>query len=227
MSKKLLSEDTVIIWNAHPLSKYRDFFMQALGGEVLNTVGDFQKWLYLNHTGKTLKEVLEEHSRNYEAKSMEELMSERRFEIVSEPDKAFLTAFDEAMIALGYDCENRIGSMIIYGKTGTKSRPCPARIYIQLDGIVLRLFLNNVDKHRDFIESAPAHIKDAFHFKGGDCKSCNTACAPGKMYTIDGKLMRKCNHATFYFAKPSLEKLPDYMMLLSKFYPPKKTKQPF
>jgi len=232
MSKKLLPEDTVIIWNAHPLGKYRDFLYNAMGKEFIDSKGDMGAWLF-SHAGKTLKEVVVELGNGYQAKSMEELMLEKRFDVISGAEKAFIVAFDKEMNELGYDCGNIIGSgicwglfMIVYGKTGTKSRPCAARIYIKDDGAVtLRLFLNKVDKHRDHIENAPVHIKDAFKFKGNDCKSCNTACAPGKMYTIDGKTMHKCNHATFYFNKPSLEKLPDYVALLSKFYPTKKTKQ--
>ena len=60
---------------------------------------------------------------------------------------AFIVAFDKAINKLGYDCENAIGGgyswsplMIIYGKTGTKSRPCIARIYINNEDISLRLF---------------------------------------------------------------------------------------
>ena len=227
MSKKLLSEDTVIIWNAHPLGQYRDFLYHAVGKDATDSMGDI-----FTHAGKTLRELVDEIQSNYKAENLTQLLAERRLNIVSEADKAFILAFDQAMNALGYDCGNRIGSgvcwgmfMIVYGKTGTKSRPCAARIYIKDNGAIeLRLYLNKVDKHRDYIENTPAHIKDAFQFKGGDCKSCNTMCAPGKTYTIDGQAMRKCNHSVFYFAEPSLEKLPDYMALLAKFYPVKKLK---
>jgi hypothetical protein len=233
MSKtnKLLAEDTVIIWGKVPVGECRKFFQQATGKEEIVTVcKDFQTWLF-TQTGKTLKEALEELNNPSGSKSMEELMSERRFNIVKEQDKAFIIAFDKAINELGYDFGGFIGSgsawsplMIVYGKTGTKSRPCAARIYIKDDGIVLRLFLNKVDTHRQYIETAPAYIKEAFVFTGGDCKSCNTACAPGKKYTIDGNVMQKCNHNTFYFNVPKIEKLPDYMDLLSKFYPVKKAK---
>ncbi|MCL2447086.1 MAG: hypothetical protein FWD06_10005 [Oscillospiraceae bacterium] len=221
MSKKLLPEDTAIIWNAHPLGKYRDFLYDAVGKDATDSMGDI-----FTHAGKTLRELVDEIRSNYKAENLTQLLAERRFNHVSEADKAFIIAFDKEMNALGYDCGNRIGGFtVVYGKTGTKSRPCPARIYIKGFGaIVLRLYLNNVDKHREFIESAPKHIKDAFRFKGGDCKSCNTMCAPGKVYTIDGKTMRKCNHSVFYFAEPSLNKLPDIVALLAKFYPPKKAK---
>jgi len=227
MSKKLLPEDTVIIWNANPIGEYRNFLYATIGRDFIDGMdySGFQKWLF-SHAGKTLKEVVTEHNSNYKAESMEELLTEKRFSIISKPDKKFMIAFDKAMNELGYDSENIIGSFtVVYGKTSTKSRPCPARIYIKDDGaIVLRLYLNKVDKHREFIENAPKHIKDAFRFKGGDCKSCNTMCAPGKTYTIDGKTMHKCNHSVFYFAEPSLEKLPDIMALLAKFYPVKKLK---
>ena len=149
--------------------------------------------------------------------------------MIKEPEKAFIIAFDKAINELGYDFGNAIGSgnvwsllMIVYGKIDTKSRLCSARIYMQENGeITLRLFLAKIDAHRQYIENAPLHVKDAFIFAHGDCKECNINCSP-KIYTIDGKLMRKCNHDTFYFNMPTLEKLPGYMGLLSKFYPIKK-----
>ena len=238
MSKKLLSEDTIINTtvgdsNNIPIGEYRNFLCQAIGKEFIDSMdySGFSKWLFSN-CGKTLKETVEEHNNNYKAKNMDDLMSEKRFMIVSKPDKAFISAFDKELNERGYDCENIITSgltwgkfMIVYGKTGTKSRPCAVRIYIKDDGeIQLRFFLNKVDKHREYIEKAPVHIKNAFIFDGGDCKSCNTMCAPGKTYTIDGQLIQKCNHSTFYFNLPTVEKLPDYMELFSKFYPKKKAK---
>ena len=238
MAKKLLSEDTIIKTvvgnsNAPPVGENWNFLHEAIGKDFLGGL-DYsasQKWLF-SHTGKTLKEVVDEHENVYKAENMEELLCEQRFNVISPSDKAFIQSFDKAINELGYDCENIITSgltwgfyMIVYGKTGTKSRPCAARIYIQESGEVsLRLFLNKVDKHMKFIENSPPHIKGAFDFTGGDCKSCNTACAPGKVYTIDGKLMQKCNHSTFYFYAPSVEKLSDFMDLLSMFFTVKKPK---
>ena len=197
------------------------------------SVGD----LITAQAGKTLKEAVEEwrlqveeYTGQLKPESMQEMLKQRRFRIISDAGKAFILAFDKEMADMGYDFGGIIGYgygwglfMIIYGKTGTKSRPVAARIFIQADGeIQLRLFLNKVDKQREYIENAPAHIKEAFVFTGGDCTSCSTMCAPGKVYTIDGQQMQKCNHNVFYFYDPTLEKLSGYMELLSKFYPKKK-----
>jgi len=229
MPKKLLPEDTKIIWNAHPTNEYRKFLYEAINRNFIDSMGhtNFGKWLF-SQTGKTLKEAADDHLNGYVAKNMKDLLSERRCEIISKADKEFIEAFDEAINGLGYDCENTIDSgltwspmMIVYGKTGTKSRPCAARIYIRENGITLRLFLNNVDKHRDYIENAPSHIKDVFIFDDGDCRGCNSSCSP-KIYTINEQTMKKCNHSTFYFQMPTVKKLPDYMELLSRFYPVKK-----
>ena len=43
-----------------------------------------------------------------------------------------------------------------------------------------------------------------------------------KKYLYDGNLMRKCNHSTFYFNMPTVEKLSDYIGLFAEFYPKKK-----
>ena len=230
MAKNLLPDDTVIIWNTNPIGKYRDFLYQAMGKEFIDSKGDFQKWL-LPHFGKTLKELVNEMQNNYEAKNLTELLKERRLDIVSESDKVFIIAFDKAINELGYDCENTIGSgyswsplMMIYGKTGTKSRPCVARIYINNDGISLRLYFTNINKHRVYIENAPEHIKTIF-YGGHDCP-CRPDCPHKgrKLYTIDDKNYQKCAHADFRVATPKIEDLPNYIDLLIEFNPVKKIK---
>ena len=244
MTKNLLPEDTIVIRRPNPmgddfpLNEYRKFVKHNLGKGFTDRFGSmgFNDWI-ASQAGRTLKEAaeewqlqLEEHNLNPGPKTMEEILKERRFRIISDADKAFILAFDKAMAERGYDFGGTIGYgygwglfMIIYGKTGTKSRPVAARVLVNDDGgIYLRFFLSNVDKRREYIENTPPHIKNAFLFEGGDCTSCSTMCAPGKTYTIDGQLMQKCNHSTFYFHAPTQEKLPDYLDLLSKFYPPKK-----
>ena len=233
MIKKLLPADTVIIWNDNPVGEYWNFLHAVIGKDFLGGM-DYsasQKWLF-SHTGKTLKEVVNDVQNHYEAANLTELLAERRFNIVSEDDKAFIIAFDKAINELGYDCENTIGTgyswsplMIIYGKTGTKSRPCIARIYIHNYGISLRLFFTNINKHRAYIENTPEHIKIMFT-GGGDCP-CRPACnhKGQKIYTIDDKDYKKCCHADFRITKPNINELSDHIGLLAEFYPVKKVKR--
>src|SRR5512146_956962 len=108
---------------------------------------------------------------------MDKLFKEERFDYVSAADKAFILAFDDKMARLGYDYGGKIGSgycwgrhMIIYTKAGVKSKAVYTRIYLQDAGIVLRLFFNGIDKHRAFIENAPAHIKEVFTGPAADCQ---------------------------------------------------------
>jgi hypothetical protein len=231
MPKNLLPEDTVIIWNAFPIGEYRNFLYYAMGKEFIDGKGDFSKWL-LPHYGKTLKELVHDTQNNYEPENLAELFTERRLNTVSEANKAFIIAFDKAMNDLGYDCENTIGSgyswsplMIIYGKTGTKSRPCIARIYIHNDGISLRLFFTNINKHRAYIENSPKHIKSIFY--GGHNCPCRPNCPHKgqKVYTIDGKEYKKCCHADFRITNPKIDKLPDYIGLLAEFFSVAKAKR--
>jgi len=246
-TKELLPESTLIIKkpipldDSFPLGDYRKYFKHVLGksftGYMDNGHTTFVSWLG-SQAGKTIKEAAEEWSLQVEESThlpepanMKEMLSRRRFNFVPDANKAFIIAFDEEINRLGYDFGKLIGDgygwglyMVIYGKTGTKSRPVAARIYIRHSGdIVLRFHLNKVDKHIKYIENAPECIKDAFIFEGGDCMSCSTMCAPGKQYTIDGQQMQKCNHSVFNFYSPALDKLPDYMNLLSMFYPKKKS----
>ncbi|MHB1484879.1 MAG: hypothetical protein ACYCYI_09470 [Saccharofermentanales bacterium] len=165
------------------------------------------------------------------------LMQESRFDFVNEDDKAFITAFDAALLDRGWGIENNGHFkgycwgryMFIYCKLGVKAKKVAARIYLRDDNIVLRLFLNGMDKHRTFLESAPEHIKRVFlPGGGGDCHHCpdggsrvNGKCMFRKNYTIDGQAAEKCNGAVFEYHQPAISKLPDYLALLDEFYPTK------
>ena len=229
MSEKMLTEETIIeIGKSIPLYKFRAFFQEATGEDLSGS--EFQPWLN-TQAGKTLKEALASYRDAATPKSMAQILSEERFSIVSAADKGFILSFDKGMNELGYDFGGAIGDgycwgkcMIIYSKTGVKSKKVIARIFIRESGIVLRLFFNDVDKHRAYIESAPEHIKSVFVNSHGDC-SCNPKkenCRMRKAYTIDGRRIEKCSGVVFEFWNPTAEKQADYINLLATFYPVKK-----
>lgn len=223
----LLTEDSeIIIGKEIPLSKYRAFFEQTAAKEIAQS-SSFQNWLN-TQTGKTLKEAVDAYFNAPESKNMAGFLSERRFDMISEPDKAFILAFDGAMEKLGYGFGGSIGGgyvwgkhMIIYTKTGVKNKKVFARIYIKDEGIILRLFFDNINKHSSYIQNTPEYIKNVFTGDHGYC-SCNPKkenCRMRKTYTIDGKQIEKCSGVVFEFKNPTVERLPDYMQLLMKFYP--------
>lgn len=164
---------------------------------------------------------------------MDDFLQEERFNFISDRDKAFIRDFNREITQLGYDYGGVIGSgycwgryMLIYQKSGVKSKNVYARIYIRDTSIALRLFLNGIDKHRPFIENAPAHIRDAFTGPFGDCRydrvDPDGGCKFRKTYTIDGRLIEKCNGETFEFRNPSQYGVEDYLALFTEFFPHRK-----
>jgi len=233
VKKESLTEDTIIGSRKISADEFRRFFKKTLGEdyEKFAVVRNVIK-VSLNHKGKTLKEIIEECNNPAGSKSLEEILEEDRFKIISMPDKAFIIAFDKAMNERGYDFGGTIyGNMdlmaIVYGKTGTKTRPCPVRIHINNDGnICLRLYLHKVDDHRQYIENAPTRIREVFTNDIGKCTGCNFKdgkckykCT--KTYTIGRRLFSKCY---FEVTDTTVENIPDYIDLLSEFHPMKKTK---
>lgn len=164
---------------------------------------------------------------------MKNLMTEERFNLISEENKEFILAFDDEISKLGYSFGGNIGSgycwgkyMIIYSKTEAKSKKVIARIYIRDEGIVLRLFFNQIDRHREYIEKAPSFIKDVFTGEHGNCHFCEhkrEKCSFRKTYTINNQKIDKCSGITFEFWEPTVERLPDYINLLKEFYSQRKT----
>jgi len=145
---------------------------------------------------------------------MKELLKEERFDIISDDDKAFIIAFDEAMNGLGYDFGGKLGIaskndkyVIIYTKTGTKSKTVFSRILIREGHIILRLYFMNIDNHRAYIENSPPyikhgfvlenlppHIKDKFWLKDGNCIVCSDACKYTNKYVFEGHAYAKCTN---------------------------------
>ena len=215
-----LTADTIIGSRKIYANEFRKFFKKTLGD-------DYEKYplamdiikMSSNHEGKTLKDIIDECYNPSGGKTLEETLSENRFNITSESDKAFIIALEKAMNEMGYGFDCIIGTNIKFRSIGTKTKSCPIGLKIKENGISLRFKLFKIDPHRQYIESTPAHIKEAFVFNGGDCKLCHPKCGPGKIYTIDGQRMQKCNHKVFYFKMPTIEKIPDYMDLLSEFFP--------
>lgn len=206
---------------------YLGFFRHATGMDI----PDGASWIN-SQVGKTVKESLASYLDTAQYKNLEQRLAEERYSFISEQDKAFIVAFDKQFEALGYDCGGTIGGdgnmekfTIKYGKTSVKSRPCPARIHITRNGeVMLRMYFMNINKHKQYIENAPSHIKEAFTIDWGDCKSCMPHCKSMKIYTIGEQLYNKCCHSTAFFNNPSVERLEDYMALYSEFNPRNKPK---
>jgi hypothetical protein len=164
---------------------------------------------------------------------MKNFLNEERFDFVTEKDKRFIFAFDDEMNRLGYGFGGKIGSgycwgkyMIIYTKSGVKSKKVFARIYIRDESIVLRFFFNDIEKHRGYIKGSPSHVKEVFVGERARCDHChnekNGQCKFRKSYTIDDQFIEKCNGKTFEFHDPHLEQLGDYLTLFTEFYPNRK-----
>jgi hypothetical protein len=164
---------------------------------------------------------------------MRELIYQPDYDFISEKDKQFIIAFDDAIKELGYE-NNGIGSgycwgryMIIYSKAGMKSKKVAARIYIRDSGIALRLFFSNIDKHREYIEHAPEFIQKPFISEHGDCNHCHNdkggVCKFRKTYTLNNRYIEKCNGVVFEYENPDTDKLPGYIALLEEFYPVRKS----
>jgi hypothetical protein len=161
---------------------------------------------------------------------MLEFLEDQSYKFITPDNKQFIQGFDDEMTRLGYDCSGKIRDgycwgryMLIYRKSGVKTPTVYTRIYIRETSVVLRLFLNGINKHRQFIEQAPAYIKEVFTSEYGNCQHCHNEkderCQFRKTYTIEDRYIEKCNSYTFEFHEPTLQRIPDYLALFTKFFP--------
>lgn len=156
-------------------------------------------------------------------------LQEPRFDFISAEQKSFIISFDDQMRENGYDFGEEIGNgycwgkyMLIYRKSGRKSDKVYARIYLREPKIVLRLFLNNINKHQKYIENSAPFIKEVFTGAHARCEHCHNEkdghCRFRKSFTIDGLFYEKCSGSTFEFHDPTQEKIMQYMDLFKEFY---------
>lgn len=151
-------------------------------------------------------------------------LDEPRFDFVKAPDKAFILAFSKAMENLGYGA-GPIGSGYCWGKymiIYSKGKKCLARIYLREASILLRLYLNQIEAHADYLTQAPWIVKSVFTEEdSATCRHCHNekdgVCRFRKQYTLEGRLIEKCNGITFEFHDPSLLRLELYMDLIQEF----------
>lgn len=160
---------------------------------------------------------------------MASFLSDPKYDFISSDDKKFIIAFSEEMEKLNYTSGNEMHEgfcwgkyMLIYRKKNTKDKQGIARIYIREDGIVLRLYLNKVDRYRNYIEQAESFIQEPFIGTYGNCKHCHNEkdghCKFRKTYTLHSHEINKCNGMTFEFFNPSLEKCSAYLELIKVFF---------
>jgi hypothetical protein len=168
---------------------------------------------------------------------MDELLKEKRYDFISKENKDFICAFNNEIEKYNFTSNNVIGNgycwgpyMIVFSKKGVKSKKVIARIYIRENEIVLRLFLNDIDKHRNYIEKTPSYIKEVFINEHGNCGHCekkkNVKCSFRKSYTIENEAYQKCSGVVFELYNPEINKLKDYIALVNEFYPNKKALSP-
>lgn len=161
---------------------------------------------------------------------MDNFLDGPEFDFINSKDKCFIYDFNQAMNHVGYDFGGTIGSgycwgryMLIYAKTGVKSKKVVARIYIRENGLVLRMYFSGIDRHRAFLERAPDFIQEPFIGPIGDCHHCHNEkdglCKFRKTYCLHNLFIEKCNGLTFEFSNPDSSRLKHYMGLFCEFYP--------
>jgi len=168
---------------------------------------------------------------------MKDLLSDEKYNFISEKEKDFIIAFNDAITEAGYESHGIqpyvcLGKYKIeYSKAGLKNKKFVARFYFRDSGIVLRLYFTNIDKHREYIEKSPEFIKNPFINGVGKCKQCDKSgggmgkkgkCSFKKSYTIDNVLYEKCAGENYYFDSKDIANIPRYIELLTTFCPDRK-----
>lgn len=168
---------------------------------------------------------------------MRNLLLDEKYDFISQNEKDFIIAFDDAITKIGYE-NNGIQKYVClgkhkieYSKTGLKNKKFVTRFYFRDYGIVLRMYFTNIDKHREYIENSPEFIKNPFINGQGKCQQCDKngggigkkgKCSFKKSYTIDNILYEKCSGENYYFDNLEIVNIPKYIELLTTFYPDKK-----
>lgn len=156
-------------------------------------------------------------------------LNEKCADYLRPEDKEFVIAATQGFEQLGYT-HNGLEKgymwgkyMMIFRKAGVKSKKVYARIYIQENHIVLRLYFNNISKRADYILHCPDFIQKVFLGEYGNCSRCSgEECKHRKKYEVGGVKYEKCDGYTFEFHDTTIDKVPDYMRLFCELNASKK-----
>jgi len=174
-----------------------------------------------------------EHAELREAgKRVDNLLTDRKYNYISQDQRNFVVALDKTLIDIGYESSGIVPYVgwkykIEYSKSGLKNKRFDARFYFYDKGIILRLYFNDIDRHSKFIENAPDFIKEPFINERGKCNHCDKSgggigkkgkCTFKKTYSIDGVEYSKCAGENFYFENFDISNVPKYMELITSFY---------
>jgi len=176
---------------------------------------------------------------------LEKLLKEKKYDFITKENKAFILEFTKQIKTIDYDFDGDIRNgfergnyQIIYSLNGIRgSRNIITRILIRDDcvivsggkevkfknGIALKLYFSNINKHIDYIINSPTHIKERFVNNSGLCKYCIEQCYKRKTWTINGKEIAKCNDF-FEYENPKIKDIEDYINILKEFYGKKGSK---
>lgn len=156
-------------------------------------------------------------------------LEEKCADFLRPEDKEFVIAAAQGFEKMGY-IHNGLEKgymwgkyMMIFRKADVKSKKVYARMYIQENHIVLRMYFNNISKHANYILGCPDFIQKVFLGEYGNCSRCSgKECKHRKKYEVGGVKYEKCDGYTFEFHDTTIDKVHDYMGLFCEFYASKK-----
>lgn len=79
-----------------------------------------------------------------------------------------------------------------------------ANYIFRKQGLMIRIYGDNVGKYEGFLETLPEKMQDAIQ-KAGDCRrlldptKCNARCPMGNVFTLKNELHKKCRYGSFLF----------------------------
>lgn len=88
--------------------------------------------------------------------------------------------------------------------THTKTKRVIINFVFRKNGLVIRIYGDNVSRYNDFIDSMPEKMIKAVE-KAPSCKrliditKCNSRCPMGYEFTIGDKTHKKCRYSSFMF----------------------------
>lgn len=122
---------------------------------------------------------------------------------VNEGDRAFVEELHEFLLEKGCKCEIKAaksGPAVSY--ISGKTKKTVANFVCRKTGIKVRIYANNVNKYESFLNELPEKMKKEIK-KSSVCKrlinpeDCNSRCAMGFDFIIDGEHCQKCRYMAF------------------------------
>lgn len=192
----------VIISVSYPDNHALTVVLKAMADALLEmNKGDIKKqknYFYMMHNGILEGEKVKEPKLT--VKSIYHALDPLKSEYASELHDSVASETKQAVRMGGF---MRNDWSCVY--TSIKNKKVLMSLHINQDALSVKLNLQHISQYMPLVVEQPVKITESVRLNGWDCGHCNSGCAGGFSFEMEGKAYNKCRCGSFVFEDLTME----------------------